>query len=295
MLHLAKQIVNGDEIDAASLNSSPLGRLSRSCSEAARRLLDVVIALRRKDMLSESMVWSNIRYITNKRIVIFGFFDFDACFSAAFVMILSAIVDSVSSDRSKKVTSPGVQDALDTLGFLSDRGNHLAKRGLLEVSQAWACFSSYLERRHDAQQGHPNEEVGLQKGLDGPINGLSDTPLDGGTSQTPTVPELALNIGNGQGSVSQDYPLGGNQALISEDSELGEALRLDTDLLDDFAQLWDGVTDYQSFTSFPNVNGDMPTEALHHYLYPLYNSLDLDLVGGDMDSFAGLRQSILNL
>lgn len=294
MLHLAKQIVNGEDIDAASLNSSPLGRLSRSCSEAARRLLDVVIALRRKDMLSESMILGGFQ-IANKWIVIFGFFDFDACFSAAFVMILSAIVDSISPDRCKKVPSPGLQDALDTLEFLSDRGNHLAKRGLLEVSQVWACFSAYLERRNGVQEGRSNEGVGSQRGLDVPRDGPSDIPLDGETSQTTTVPGLALDMGNGEGSVSQDYPLGENQALISEGSEFGEALRLDTNLLDDFAQLWDGVTDYQSLTSFPDVNGGMPTEALHHYLYPLYNSLDPDLFGGDMDSFAGLRQSMLNL
>lgn len=296
MLHLAKQIVNGEDIDAASLNSSPLGRLSRSCSEAARRLLDVVIALRRKDMLSKSRLLGGIQVaLAHEWLVIFGFFDFDACFSAAFVMILSAIVDSISPDRCKKTPPPGLRDALDTLGFLSDRGNHLAKRGLLEVSQAWACFSAYLERRHDSQQGRPDEGADSQRQLDISTDELSNNPLDEESSRNPAVSELDLSMGNGHASISQDYALGGNQALISEDSELGEALRLDTNLLDDFAQLWDGVTDYQSLTSFPDVNGCMPTEALHHYLYPLYNSLDLDLVGGDMDSFAGLRQSMLNL
>lgn len=53
MLHLAKQIVNGESIDSTTPNASPLDRLSRSCSEAARRLLDVIMTLRRKNMLSE--------------------------------------------------------------------------------------------------------------------------------------------------------------------------------------------------------------------------------------------------
>lgn len=52
MLHVAKQILSGEPVESAALHASPLGRLSRSCSEAALRLLDVIVALRKKDMLS---------------------------------------------------------------------------------------------------------------------------------------------------------------------------------------------------------------------------------------------------
>ncbi|KAJ6117321.1 hypothetical protein N7512_007046 [Penicillium capsulatum] len=265
MLHLAKQIVNGESIDAALLDSSPLARLSRSCSEAARRLLDVVIALREKDML-----------------IIFGFFDFDACFSAAFVMILSAIVDSVSPDRCKKHLPRGLRDALDTLEFLSDRGNHLAKRGLIEVRQTWACFSAYLERRDNIQPDNADQQVAPMMGLSDEPSRRTDSDFPGGSDR-----------GVGMPITQEDSQ--GSGPLVSENMELGEAMPLDTNLLDDFAQLWDGITDYQRLESVTDDSGCMPTDGLQHYLYPLYNSLDLDLVGGDIDSFAGLRQSMLSL
>lgn len=53
MLHVAKQILNGELKDGTTLDASPLGRFSRSCSEAARRLLDVIAGLRKRNMLSE--------------------------------------------------------------------------------------------------------------------------------------------------------------------------------------------------------------------------------------------------
>lgn len=70
MLHVAKQILSGEPIESAELHASPLGRLSRSCSEAALRLLDVIVALRKKDMLS-SFIFLDRRRIwtmfTNKK------------------------------------------------------------------------------------------------------------------------------------------------------------------------------------------------------------------------------------
>ena len=56
MLHVAKQILNGEIRNIAALDASPLGRFSRSCSEAARRLLDVISGLRERNMLSEHCV-----------------------------------------------------------------------------------------------------------------------------------------------------------------------------------------------------------------------------------------------
>lgn len=53
MLHIANQILNGEIGDRIALDVSPLGRFCRSCSEAARRLLDVICGLRERNMLSE--------------------------------------------------------------------------------------------------------------------------------------------------------------------------------------------------------------------------------------------------
>ncbi|KAK2729836.1 fungal specific transcription factor domain-containing protein [Colletotrichum kahawae] len=55
MLHVSKLIFDDDDNGGGgglSLGASPLGRLSRTCSEAARRLLEVLLALRKGNMLS---------------------------------------------------------------------------------------------------------------------------------------------------------------------------------------------------------------------------------------------------
>ena len=205
-------------------------------------------------------------------------------------MILSAIVDSVDRSRCKQTPPPGLRDALDILEFLSDRGNYLAKRGLLEVRQTWDCFSAYLERRHDTQT-----QPRVFDGAVSPSEEQSHNTADDATSHVLPASTTNTNVGDGHGPNSGDHTLSGNDALTSGSSELAEALLLDTNLLDDFAQIWNGITEDQSFTSSPNNDGRDPTEAPPYYLYPLYNSLDLDLVGGDIDSFAGLRQSMSNM
>lgn len=48
MLHAARLILTGDETIRPSLCSSSLGRLSRTCTEAARKLLDITLLLKRE-------------------------------------------------------------------------------------------------------------------------------------------------------------------------------------------------------------------------------------------------------
>lgn len=65
MLHVSKLIFDDDNGGGLSLGTSPLGRLSRTCSEAARRLLEVLLALRKGNMLSKLAFTSpSPRYLT---------------------------------------------------------------------------------------------------------------------------------------------------------------------------------------------------------------------------------------
>lgn len=65
MLHVSKLIFDDDNGGGLSLGTSPLGRLSRTCSEAARRLLEVLLTLRKGNMLSKLAFTSpSPRYLT---------------------------------------------------------------------------------------------------------------------------------------------------------------------------------------------------------------------------------------
>lgn len=53
MLHAAKLILSGNGLTGEQLHASPLGRLSRTCAEAARRQLKVVATLRKRNMIGK--------------------------------------------------------------------------------------------------------------------------------------------------------------------------------------------------------------------------------------------------
>lgn len=54
MLHVAQLILGGQSITGIGLDSSPLGKLCRTCSEAARKLLRVLLRLKEKKILGKT-------------------------------------------------------------------------------------------------------------------------------------------------------------------------------------------------------------------------------------------------
>ncbi|KAL2208297.1 hypothetical protein CC79DRAFT_1357747 [Sarocladium strictum] len=131
MLHVAQQILSGRLPSGEALTTSSLGKLSRTCSEAAWRMLNIVIALKERKILA-----------------IFGFFDCDATFSAAFVMILTAIFDSVCPAEQRQLDSSlGLEEALRVLQYLAQNKNRFAVQRLEEVRNVWQQIKSYLDER----------------------------------------------------------------------------------------------------------------------------------------------------
>jgi proline utilization trans-activator len=193
-------------------------------------------------------------------------------------MILSAIIDTITvsdgSQRGKQVPPPGLRDALETLHYLADRGNHFAKRGYEEVHQTWSHLSAYLQQpQHvmDAQAAEANAR-------------------SSGTLATPVAPRIVSGSGNGSDTYSRASSAGDHTFAST-----GLGALLDTDLLGDFAHIWDGAVD-QLGRTFPDGTGyDLGSTDGQHRLYPLYSNLDMDLTGGDMEDFTEFRRSVLNL
>ncbi|CAI7586782.1 unnamed protein product [Penicillium pancosmium] len=121
MLYVARIILTGNETSRSTIYSSSLGRLSRTCAEAARRMLSMALMLRKENIIA-----------------IFGFFDLDATFSSAFIMILTAIFNIICKDDQAILPSPGLDEAIQVLRHLSDRGNPFAGEKLREVEHIWA-------------------------------------------------------------------------------------------------------------------------------------------------------------
>ncbi|KAI8661190.1 Zn(2)-C6 fungal-type domain-containing protein [Fusarium keratoplasticum] len=128
MLHAAQLILSGQPCN--ELEGGSLDTLSKTCSEAARRLLEVIIALKRKGILP-----------------IFGFFDCDAIFSAAFIMLLTMIFDSACEPSQRLNPTPGLKDAMDMLHYMAEHGNTFARQRFQEVQSVRDHLSATLNSR----------------------------------------------------------------------------------------------------------------------------------------------------
>ncbi|KAK9852985.1 hypothetical protein MYU51_007511 [Penicillium brevicompactum] len=278
MLHVVNKILNGEIRDLTALDVSPLARFCRSCSEAARRLLDVICGLRERNML-----------------MIFGFFDFDAVLSAAFVMILSTVIDSIGtiSQPSRDIPPPGLQIALETLQFLAGRGNYFAQRGYEDARQTWLHFTAYQQRRVQRRMSQDQSPSNVDLGS-------SDRDLsNSSTSKLPATPVTLQNTSNAAARLTETW----NQpASVDYDpfrsSAGNQALSSDTDLLSNLAHLWDETTNPVPEEMITEGNECPPAstvDELHNSLYPMYSTLDLALGMDDLEQFAEFRKNILNL
>ncbi|KAJ0350480.1 hypothetical protein COL26b_010413 [Colletotrichum chrysophilum] len=264
MLHVSKLIFDDDNGGGLNLGSSPLGRLSRTCSEAARRLLEVLLALRKGNMLT-----------------IFGFFDLDAIFSAAFIMILTLIIDSTSDDSQKLAPSPGLPDALEILDYLVARGNDFASQRAREVRRMRDHLSTFL----DIPKNSPSEARNRPPTVAGDASIVVSMDDDGG-GQDAEARRHAF-----PGSTPKE---GGVVTPSGRTSQLGSRSLLDSSLWNDISYLWmqpAAGEDAQVPEQAAGMAELMPEDAYN--CYSIYHNQDLTLTGQDLGDFGELERHIL--
>ncbi|KZF23871.1 hypothetical protein L228DRAFT_282548 [Xylona heveae TC161] len=107
-----------------------LARLCETCSEAAAKSLAILYALKRQQIIPR-----------------YGFFDLDATFSAAFVLVMMGFVDK-AQDR----PPAALDQAFEILRFLSRAGNLAAERRLQDITHSclhvWSNFALERNRQH---------------------------------------------------------------------------------------------------------------------------------------------------
>ncbi|KAF0322784.1 hypothetical protein GQ607_010025 [Colletotrichum asianum] len=264
MLHVSKLIFDDDNGGGLSLGASPLGRLSRTCSEAARRLLEVLLALRKGNMLT-----------------IFGFFDLDAIFSAAFIMILTLIIDSTSDDSQKLAPSPGLPDALEILDYLVARGNDFASQRAREVRRMRDHLSTFL----DIPKNSPSEVRNRPPAVAGDASIVVSMDDEGG-GQDAEARRHAF-----PGSTPKE---GGVVTPSGRTSQLGSRSLLDSSLWNDISYLWmqpAAGEDAQVAEQAVGMAELMPEDAYN--CYSIYHNQDLTLTGQDLGDFGELERHIL--
>ncbi|KAK2031066.1 hypothetical protein LX32DRAFT_662090 [Colletotrichum zoysiae] len=276
MLHVSKLIFDQESGSDLQLGASPLGRLSRTCSEAARRLLEVLMSLRKKNILTT-----------------FGFFDLDAIFSAAFIMILTLIIDSTCEEGGKLAPRPGLSEALEILDYLAGRGNEFALQRAQEVRRMRDHLSAFL----DIPKNSPREFRTHRPGM------ASIGAEDSEQSSTMILSETGNEGDEAQVGATMSRP-GDRVSLASSGraSQLGSRSLLDSSLWNDISYLWMQPAEAaaaaasndegQSFKQQTEGMAELLPEDVFDW-NSIYRNQDLSLTGQDLGDFGELERHIL--
>ncbi|KEQ93025.1 hypothetical protein AUEXF2481DRAFT_346317 [Aureobasidium subglaciale EXF-2481] len=124
-VHHKLQVTNFEQQTSAVIQ-----RLSKTCEEAAMKSLAILSKLKQ-----------------DRTIARFGFFDLDATFSAAFVLIMLRI-----SDETGDAPPPKILEACQVLEYLSVVGNQMATRRLNDIKEfcyhVWPNFTLHNQASH---------------------------------------------------------------------------------------------------------------------------------------------------
>ncbi|KAK2055294.1 hypothetical protein LY76DRAFT_596179 [Colletotrichum caudatum] len=300
MLHVSKLIFDQESGSDLQLGASPLGRLSRTCSEAARRLLEVLMSLRKKKILSECGEPPRNRapatWVTDSRPVAatFGFFDLDAIFSAAFIMILTLIIDSTCEEGGKLAPRPGLSEALEILDYLAGRGNEFALQRAQEVRRMRDHLSAFL----DIPKNSPREFRTHRPGM--ASTGAEDS------EQSSTMVLSATGNEGDEAQVGATVSRPADRVSLASSgraSQLGSRSLLDSSLWNDISYLWMQPAAAVAATSASNDEGQslkQQTEGMAELLpedvfdwNSIYRNQDLSLTGQDLGDFGELERHIL--
>ncbi|GJC93110.1 fungal specific transcription factor domain-containing protein [Colletotrichum higginsianum] len=264
MLHVSKLIFDEESGGGGELNlrASPLGRLGRTCSEAARRLLEVLMSLRKRNILTT-----------------FGFFDLDAIFSAAFIMILTLIVDSTCDEGQRLAPRPGLSEALEILDFLAGRGNDFALQRAREVRRMRDHLSTFL----DIPKNSPSEFRANRPGTSGVMEGQ---PV--ATTTTSTVAASTPGYDVEEARRRPDAAGAGQQAGVQEPPRFEPVER---HLVPVDAAAGGGGEGSQAFEAAEGMADVLPEDA--YDWNSIFHSQDLTLTGQDLGDFGELERHLL--
>ncbi|KAH6887600.1 hypothetical protein B0T10DRAFT_530032 [Thelonectria olida] len=234
-----------------------------SCHEHAPRQLEDC-----SKPLSASRTGVCSSYPVDVTLAIFGFFDCDAIFSAAFIMLLTAIFDSTCEPGHKINPTPGLPEAMGLLQYLTDRGNMFAPQRLQEVKTMRDHLGTIFQVPQVLNEGHRQQDVANTG--EAVADGMIDPNLHPTCARRPEHPDA--------------------MPLLSEN----QPSPWDTDL-------WNGISEIQAVPlgiadpSRPSGNfvTGFPIEEYYGHYQSLLNDPEWTLTGQDVRDFAELQRHVL--
>ncbi|KAH7151734.1 hypothetical protein B0J13DRAFT_247363 [Dactylonectria estremocensis] len=270
MLHVAQLILSGARPNDDELHTETLGKLSRTCSEAARRLLKAIMALKKRNLLAT-----------------FGFFDCDATFSSAFIMLLTLIFDSACEPDQRINPSPGLREAMDIMQHLANQGNTYAMQRFREVQSVWNHLSTILEV--------PQSSVTTPGAQDGSESNRHGQGNDREHGQEDSVGHEHLHSTSNGGQLRGGHDVGTVQTDAVPVAEYHNT-HWDTDMWNSISDIWLPPVEAAAAGENGHVGNflaDPPIEDYYNHYQSLLNNPDWTLTGQDVGDFAELRKHVL--
>ncbi|KAL4944858.1 hypothetical protein BDV06DRAFT_219917 [Aspergillus oleicola] len=260
MLHIAQLVLSGKPPQAGILYSSPIGKLCRTCTEAARRLLKVLMALRQ-----------------NKALALFGFFDFDGIFSVTFIMILAAILDSTCKDDQRIQPSPGLGESLDMIQHIANHENKFAAQWLREIRKTWTQLCSRFN------MPEPYKNLSRKASPEAPL------PQTARASQAPDAanPIQIQTLGHENTPSRQSALVGNLNGALDLGAPEQQSILADLDLWGNINYLWAPLP--ENWEVPQNEEGTIIPQSLYQNIY---GNQQWAFTGEDMGDFAELGRHV---
>lgn len=212
---------------------------------------------------------------------IFGFFDIDATFSAAFVMILTAILNTACEKDRVLVPYPGLGEAVEILHYLSDGGNLSAAERVSEIEHIWTRL--HLGPTDNRPGAIPTSDSGYSSARPSSdsqgLSALSERAEKVQQQQRYPTP----NCGQSSMGASRQVPVSHNQRSSSSHPSRDDVGALPTWTHQDVVN-GDGSSVHEFLL------GDLLVDDTNEQYHALLNNAQCALTGQDSIDFAELEK-----
>lgn len=286
MLHMAQLILSGKASHSETLYLSPLGKLCRTCTEAARRLLEVLMILRQHKFISKYLFKAAVsepQLMWAPLVALFGFFDLDGMSSVSFIMILTEVLDSVCPDDQKIKPTPGLGEALSLMEHVASHGNKFAQQSLDDIRRTWVqlCARLNITRSATLTQSAPQSPRSE--------NGMRNSPSTHQTTN-PRNPLILPHAQQQRRTSLREQLMSGLESPSLEISQNGtQSILADLDIREHMNHLWAPMLVEEVVLQ----DGDAAAGAPSFY-QNLYGNPQWQFTGEGMGDFAEFGRHIVN-
>lgn len=198
-------------------------------------------------------------------------------------MVLMTLYNSACPDQDRLHPTPGLNDALEVLQFLADKGNIFAFQRLQEARRLWELTRAFLQKGHAETNSH-NSASELDH-----MPGFATGNRTNNYENSSCPPQWEI------GSFQQPSTEENITDNAANDANVINMATLDNNLWDEISNIWTLRPDPEGIALAPGELVTNPlTEDAYRQYYALYNNGQGSFVGDDMEGLTDLGRYLFN-